>query len=407
MSKPGKTYILIFIILILRAGSISSQTTSSPYSIFGLGYLEHNSMGPSKAMGGTSIAFLSGRSVNLMNPASYCGIDSLITIFEIGVFGKYTLFSTNQDNQSLLNANLKYVVMGFRVTPWLATSFGFSPYSSVGYNINTTSPIEGTNLEYLKTFSGGGGVNQVHIGGAINLIKNLSLGFNAAYLFGNITHTEASSVFNYSLDDITYVSNFNFNYGLNYQLNVKNWRYNLGLTYGNAKKLKTKNVTTIVTDYQTEVLKSRKYKYTIPQNIGAGFAMSKGYFTAGVDYEWSNWKDVEFKETYLNTRNCSRYSFGVEFPSLGLTKGTGKMFFYRFGAEYRESYMIIDNIPINYRAVTFGAGIPFKGVLSVINASLELGQNGTKKKDLFKENFVTLHLDFSLRDLWFRKRKYD
>ena len=47
--------------------------------------------------------------------------------------------------------------------------------------------------------------------------------------------------------------------------------------------------------------------------------------------------------------------------------------------------MIIDNIPINYGAVTFGAGIPDERYLSVINLSLELGQNGTTKRDLFRE----------------------
>jgi hypothetical protein len=98
---------------------------------------------------------------------------------------------------------------------------------------------------------------------------------------------------------------------------------------------------------------------------------------------------------------------GVEFPSLGLNKGTTRMVLYRFGGEYRESYMIIDNIPINYGAVSFGAGIPMKGYLSVINISLELGQNGTTQKDLFRERFVTLNLDLALKDLWFRKRKYD
>lgn len=136
-------------------------------------------------------------------------------------------------------------------------------------------------------------------------------------------------------------------------------------------------------------------------------AVNKGFFSAGADYEWSNWQNVGFTNINLETRNSSRYSFGVEFPSLGIRKGSGRMFLYRFGAEYRESYMIIKNIPINYRAITFGAGIPLKGVLSVINASLELGQNGTIKKDLFRENFVTLNLDLSLRDLWFRKREYD
>jgi hypothetical protein len=364
-------------------------------------------MGPSNAMGGTSLAFLSGRYLNSLNPASYGGIDSLMSIFELGVFNKYTIYSTNNDKQSLLNANLKYLAMGFRITPWLATSFGFSPYSSVGYTINTSASVEGTNLQYAKTFSGEGGVNQVYLGGSVNLIKNLSLGFNAAYLFGNITHKESSAAFNYTLKDATYISNFKLGYGLNYQLDLKKWKYNIGLTYGNSKKLNTKNVTTIETDYELEVLKSRRYKYSIPQNIGAGFAMSKGFFRAGADYEWSNWENVEFTNTYLRTRNSSRYSFGVEFPSQGLNKGTTRMVLYRFGAEYRESYMIIDNIPINYGAVTFGAGIPLKGVVSVLNFSLELGQNGTAKKDLFRERFITLNIDLCLRDLWFMKRRYN
>lgn len=407
MYKPGKTYILILILLIFKLGSVCSQTTSSPYSIFGLGYLEGNSIGPFKAMGGTSIAFLSGKSINIMNPASYSGIDSLISIFEVGVFGKYTIFSTSRENQSLVNANLKYMVMGFRITPWLTTSFGFSPYSSIGYNISTNAPIEGTNMEYTETFSGDGGVNQAYLGGSVKVLKNLSLGFNAAYLFGNITRSESSTAFTYYLEDATYVSNFDFNYGLNYQLKVKQWKYNLGLIYGNSKKLRTKNVTTIQTETETETLRSRKVKYSIPQNIGAGFALSKGFFSAGIDYEWSKWEDVKFTNNYLQTRNSNRYSFGAEFPSPGVNKGTGKMIFYRFGGEYRQAYLVIDNTPINYRAVTIGAGIPLDGVFSVVNVSLELGQNGTTKGGLFRENFVTLHLDMSLRNLWFMKRKYN
>jgi hypothetical protein len=82
------------------------------------------------------------------------------------------------------------------------------------------------------------------------------------------------------------------------------------------------------------------------------------------------------------------------------------MLLYRIGAEYRGSYYIINNTPINYYAFSFGTGIPLKGVLSAVNVSLELGQNGVKKKDLFRENFTTLHIDLSLRDLWFIKRKY-
>lgn len=408
MFRPRKTYFLILILLISLAGTGISQTTSSPYSIFGLGSLESNSTGPYEAMGGTGIAYLSGRSINFMNPASYSGLDSLLSVFETGVFGKYTMFSTSRETQSLVNSNLKYVMMGFRLTPWLATSFGFNPYSSIGYNINVQAPLEGSILEYLKTYTGEGGVNQVYLGGSVRLIKNLSVGINAAYLFGNITHSESSSVYPYYLEDVTYVSNFDFNYGLNYQLKIQKLNFNLGLIYGRSKNLKTKNITTIQTENETEILKSRNYKYSIPGNFGAGLALRKDFFSAGFDYERSRWKDVKFTNNdYLQTRNSNRYSFGVEFPSQGVNKGTGRMWFYRCGVEYRESYLVIDRMPIDYKAITLGAGIPLKGFVSVINASLELGQNGTTKQGLFRENFVILNLDLSLRDIWFRQRRYE
>jgi hypothetical protein len=358
-------------------------------------------------MGGTGIGFLSEKSVNYMNPASYSGIDSLISVFEVGIFGKYTTFSTTTDKQSLFNSNLKYVLMGFRVTPWLATSFGFSPYSSIGYNINSTGIIEGSTIQYPKTFKGEGGVNQAYIGGSVRPFKNLSLGFNAAYLFGNVTHSESSELYSYYLEDITYVSNFDINYGLNYQVIVDKMRFNLGLIYGSSKKLKTQNVTTIQTLTETETLKKRSYKYSIPQNMGIGFAFTRGFFSAGFDYERSNWEDVQFKNAYIHTRNSNRYSLGFEIPSSGLNKGTSRMILYRVGGEFRESYITIDNTPINYKAITLGAGIPLNSWISVINVSLEVGQNGTKKQGLIRENFINLHLDLAFKDFWFMQRRFN
>lgn len=407
MRRLVTPYALAFLLMILVPVTLTSQITTSPYSIFGLGILEGNSSGLSRAMGGTNIAFLSENAINYGNPASYDGLDSLLTIFEIGVFSKYAMFQTSHDNQSLLNANFRYMSMGFRIAPWLSTSFGFTPYSSVGYRINSTAFLEGTTTEYPKTYIGNGGVNRVYLGGAVSFIKNLSLGVNASYLFGDITHIEASEIYEFSLEDITYLSNFTFNYGLNYQVDVNDWKYNVGFIYSDGKKLNTRNTTTIETKYEKEVLKSRKYRYSIPRTVGAGLSVRKDFFKAGIDYEWSNWEEVDFSSTYLHTRNSNRISAGVEFPSQGLRKGSSRMILFRFGGEFRESYMVIKGVPIDYRAVSMGLGLPLKGVVSVVNATLEFGQNGTMKRDLFRENFVTLSLDLSLRDLWFRKRQYN
>jgi hypothetical protein len=407
MHRLVKTSILLLSLLVLRPVSICAQSTSSPYSIFGIGVLEGSSVGPSKGMGGTGIAFLSEMSVNPMNPASYCGLDSLLTIFEVGIFGKYSSFSTVHDNQTDANANLKYVLMGFRLNPWLATSFGFSPYSSIGYNINATAPIEGTAHEYLENFSGSGGVNQIYLGASAKIIKNLSIGVNAAYLFGNITRSESSAAFEYTYKDVTYVSNFDFNYGLNYQINIKKWKYNLGLIYSRSKDLRTKNTTTIKTPTGTETLKEYTYKYSIPQTFGAGIAVTTGFFKAGFDFERSDWKNIEFSNVYFQTRNSNRYSFGAEFPMPGERKGTVKMIFLRFGGEYRQSYLVINNVPINCGTVTLGTGLPLKGTLNGINVALELGKIGTTKSGLIREDYIGVHLDMSLRALWFEKRKYN
>jgi hypothetical protein len=383
-----------------------AQVTSSPYSIFGMGNIEENSIGGNKAMGGTGIALMSENSVNLLNPASYNGLDTLVSVFEMGFLGKYTSFKDYHSNQKLFDADFKYLTMGFKIAPKMATSFGITSYSTVGYNINVSTLIEGSPLTYNKIFSGEGGVNQVYLGGSYSLFKNLSLGINAVYLFGNITHSESSSVFNYSLKSIDYLSNFNLNYGLNYQVVTKKWKYNIGLIYDNGKTLATSNVSTISALNVTETLRSTSTSLKIPRSYGIGVAASKDYFKIGIDYEIRKWKGTDFSNPLVVSRNSDRVSLGIEFPSQGINKGTSRMILYRFGAEYKRSDLVIDNVPINYRSVSLGAGLPFKGALSIVNVALELGQNGSIKNGLFQENFCTLHIDLSLKDNWFIKRKY-
>lgn len=407
MRASLKIVIIILLLGSINASAVYAQGTSSPYSIFGLGFLEGKSAGPNRAMGGTGIAFLSGKSVNYMNPASYAGIDSLLSVFEAGLYARYNTYATTRQKQSLFNANLMYILMGFRVTPWLVTSFGLTPYSSIGYDINTIATIEGTNLLYDRSFSGEGGVNQAFLGASIEPVKNLSLGFNGSYLFGNITHSESSKTYEYYLEDLTYVSNFDFNYGLNYNLTFNKNRVSLGLIYGSSKKLKTENITTITAASSSETLKKRLYKYNIPRNIGVGIAFSREFFSVGFDYEKSYWQDIRFHNAYVHTRNSDRYSMGIEFTSKGLSRGTPGMILYRVGGEYRGAYASIDNTPINYKALTLGAGIPLNSWISVVNVSLEIGQNGTTRNGLIRENIYSLHLDLALKDLWFRQRRYN
>jgi hypothetical protein len=401
-----KIYVLLLIFVFVPVGTAYSQLTSSPYSIFGLGTRDGNSAGTSSAMGGTGIAFLSGTSLNTVNPASYGGLDSLKTLFDIGLFAKYTSYRTKSGSQSLFDANLRYFTMSFKPAPGVGTSFGIVPYSSVGYKINTISIIDGSTSEYSKTFEGEGGVDKVYLGNSFKLSNNLFLGVNASFLFGSITRTEASSDGLYSYKDKNTFYNFYLDYGLNYKIKGNKLDYRIGIIYGDGKTLRTNSESYITTTSSYEVLKGKKKIFRIPRNFGAGLAVNNRYFRAGIDYEREYWSEINFNRSLMQTRNSNRYSLGLEFASLGSTRSSGNIIYYRFGAEFTESYLIINKDPINYRSISFGTGLPVKGMVNVFNISLEIGQNGTKNNGLIKENFYKLNIDVSLKDLWFIKRLY-
>ncbi len=406
MKKINNSWKLLLLFFILGEVSLSAQITSSPYSIFGLGTTEGNTCGVNSSMGGTGIALLSGSMSNLQNPASAAGLDSLLSIFEFGFSGKYTWYTNYRKHQSLFDANFRYINLAFRLSKRWAFSGGLTPYSSIGYNINVVTDIEGIDAKYTKTFTGDGGVNKVFLANAFKITDKLSLGINASYLFGTITHSELSTDYKYSLIDKIYISNINLDYGLNYRIKINETHYFLGITYNNGQTLKTSKATTLITSNSTETTKSTVDDLRVPRSYGIGVAFQKEFVRGALDYQTSRWSDLKFSNPLLRARNSNRFSVGLEMPASGNSRGTTKMIFYRFGAQYCESYMVIDGNPINYRSVSAGAGIPFKGYLNVVNLSLEAGQNGTTKGGLFKETFFSIHLDLSLKDLWFRKTKY-
>jgi hypothetical protein len=405
MNSSTKVF-LIIISSLLFAKTASAQITSSPYSVFGLGTIEESSLGVNKAMGGTGIALMSGYGLNMQNPASYDGIDSLVTIFELGLFGKYTSYKSSEGKQSLFDSNIRYASMGFRATNRWATSFGITPYSTIGYNINVALPIEGSINTYTESFTGEGGVNQVYFGNSYRLTKNIVFGLNIVYLFGSVTHSESSEIFNYSLKNVTNLSNFNLNYGLDYRFMHNDWHYTLGLIYNKGKALTTSNVETITTESESDVIKSKNKHYKIPETYGVGLAFEKKHLRGGLDFELKKWNSVEFDNPLLHTRDSKKVSFGLEVPS-SVSQGNSRMILFRLGAEYSQSYLIINNVPINSRSISFGAGFPSKGLPSVFNVAVELGQNGTSMKNLFQENYCALHFSIALKEIWFQKRKYD
>jgi hypothetical protein len=405
----------LIIILCFSLNSIG-QTDYSPYSIFGSGLISNRNFGVNQALGGTGIALQSNKYLNQVNPASYSGIDSLSFLFDVGVFGKYSVFQTNTLKQQKFNGNISSLSIGFRVFPWLAMSAGVIPFSSMDYNIHSVATISGTDTKYEKLFTGSGSINQVFIGTSLKPIKNLSIGIHGSYLFGSFVQRESANLPSdfglYAVQKTTQVNTFKLDYGIQYFFSVGNWKYGIGAVYGNMKDLYSSTVTKfgysndtvdlITNDDQTRLL--------IPENYGVGISTSfKNKYTFAADYERKLWSEIAFNNPLLKSRNSERYSFGFEYnPSSDIHKAIGlQRLYYRLGANFNASYMVIDNTPINSKGLSIGVGVPLERQLSIMNFSLEFGSIGTLHNYLIRENYVQFNLNFTLRDIWFLKPKYD
>ena len=410
MYRPGILLLLLFLFNITK---IIAQTTSSPYSMFAEGQMENFGSATNHALGGTGLAFKSNKYLNNMNPASYSGIDSLSFIFEIGFFGKTTQYITSNQRQTKYNANLSSLALGFRICKWWGISLGVTPYSSLGYTINTTHIVEGDLSTYLKTYEGSGGINQFYFGNSFRPIKSLSLGINLSYILGSITKTETGSTIDnyvaYSISEVTKIHSTYLSFGTQYTLEHNNWKYTLGAVFGNSKELNTSNEMFLMFAEETLDLEAENKKFILPTKYGIGFALEYGErFKAGFDYERRNWSEVKkYSSSVLETRDNERYSAGFEYLPYKSRRDEGlKKVYYRLGFNFNKRYLIINDKAINSKSINFGFGIPIKWERSMINIAFELGSLGTTSKGLIKENYGVLHINFTMSDIWFQKRKY-
>ena len=80
------------------------------------------------------------------------------------------------------------------------------------------------------------------------------------------------------------------------------------------------------------------------------------------------------------------------------------------GLSYDKTFLNINNTDIAVKTVNFGLGFPLASNRSAfykLNLTGEIGQRGTLKNNLVKENFFNVYIGFTINDRWFQKYKYD
>lgn len=408
---------ILFIIIglfafFLLVESLPAQNLNSVYSMFGVGQLIDNYCGVNRSLGGTGIAFQSGRTMNYLNPASYLGIHPDSYAMEIGAYGMYSKSENLSTYQTDSNVNLSYLSVSIYFKKNWAFSFGIVPYSTVNYEIHTTDVVDGDLSTFEKTYTGSGGLNRIYFGNAFQLYKGLSFGLNTSLIFGTITKTEAtipnSDFTGYELKNVRQAYSFYFDYGLQYSLQKNDWQCTLGMIYGGKQALNTSDSLEFVyNETGTTLDKNYQPDIQIPQKFGLGISIQKGNrFKAGFDYEFRNWSDADYSDTYSAVKNSNRYSIGTEFyPIKNESNHFYNQLIYRLGAYYFDSCIEVDQVPIHSAGINFGIGIPVHHV-NTLNLSFEYGQEGTTDEGLIQNSYWGVYLNFTVCEFWNKKDRY-
>ncbi len=402
--------ICLFVILLLPVTS-KAQSKNSVYSMFGVGQIIDNSFGINKSLGGTGIAFQSGRTINHMNPAGYLGILPSSFMMETGAYGIYNQYESDNETKSSGNINASYFAAALYMKNWWAMSFGITPFSYVDYEIYTTTNMQGESSAITQKFTGSGSLNRAYWGNSFKIYKGLAAGFNASYIFGPIEQSEiaesGTSFTGYELANKRTVYGFYSDYGLQYCHEINNWLYSMGMVFGLGKDLNAiDNMELTYEDETITIEEDEDVKLTIPAKFGLGISVrNSGGFRAGFDYQWKNWSAIDLSDKDYKVQDSNRYSVGIEYsPYKTLKDNLFKRLVYRVGANYKNTYLQVDNTEVNSAAVNVGIGIPWNRI-NILNLALEYGQEGTLNRGMIKDNYFQVYLNLTIHDFWnVRKR---
>ncbi len=433
--------LVIVLIAVIALQSHAQEGTASPYSFYGIGSLKFKGTVENRSMGGLSI-FTDSIHMNLRNPASYVGPnlasypfngESRPVKFTIG--GSYSSVNLKSDTGSdeTSTATFDYFAVSFPMGKF-GLGLGLLPYTSVGYKLESINDSG----QIGNRYNGEGGVNKAFVGLGYEISKELSIGLDASYNFGNIKNNSIAFVYDGNNEPVQYqsrennrsdLSGLNFNFGLSYKtmLNEK-LQLTSGLTYAPKSSLTSKNtrsfstvvinattgqefaINTIEEDLEAQNLKTTDL--TIPSriSIGAGLGAPKKWFV-GTEFTFQNtskFSNPVFDDTNAKFVNSTVVAIGGFYiPDYDSFSKYWKRVVYRAGLHFENTGLEINNETINEFGMSFGLGLPIGGLFSNGNVGLEFGKRGTTKQNLIQENFINLQFSLSLNDRWFQKRKYD
>ena len=360
-----RRFFFLAIIFVVYSDLYSQIATASHYSRFGLGELYVQGNPIYNSLSNATAAINNPKTINPSNPASYASFSLKSFLLSTGGWHQTTRMENNTSEQIVNNNGFSHFIMGFPLSKKAGFSAGIIPFSSIGYNINT-SLNEASNVQ-STTYSGDGGISKIYFGSAYKLSDELSIGINASYLFGSLNRRK----------ELVYQDGTFFNSRSNSKISLKGYIYELGVIY---KKILSDNDeysiglsaynNTSVSANKTELLESFRYvgvtelvkdtfvnttrvwKYFFPRSVNVGVSYMK-------DKKWLHLLIIIFRIGVIikflmkksSLENSQTLSSGIEYtPDYNSFTDYYKTISYRLGISYKVHPLKFNDYQIEEKA---------------------------------------------------------
>ncbi len=420
--------ILVSACLLLSMISFAQQGSYSPYSFYGIGDQRFKGTAETRAMGGLSI-FADSIHINLQNPASFGALKW--TTFSVGGTNTWVNMKTESQEQKAKRFALDYLAVGLPFKKG-GVAFGLMPYTSVGYKVQNKeyeiSPTNDTISGTTRRFDGSGGINRVFLGAGYEIAKDLRVGADVNFNFGEVETTALAQrdhiQFGTREINESRFSGFSANFGVMYERKVTKKLKGFAaasftpstslrsVSYRNIATVQIRQVGGIVVVDQDTIFSDKVQKLKLPSkfSIGAGIGEPRKW-QVGAEITFTGARDLKNRVSDFGNatfENAIKYTVGGYYiPDYNSFSSYWDRVVIRGGLRYESTGLVLNNQAIHDAAGTVGFGMPVPGLLSNINLNLEYGKRGTKAYGLVEENYFNIGIGLSFNDRWFVRRRYD
>jgi len=431
----NKAFRLLFFFNIAILSVHAQDLTKSPYSALGLGDLQFGGNALQSALGQSCQGLRRIGDINSQNPASYGALK--YATFEAGF--KYSLgtLSDNTTSSYIDNYSYGYLNVGIPISQHLrwAIAFGLQPYSSLGFNVSSNVNVSNATGTYTfpateKTV-GRGGISKFYFGTGIAILRDLSIGVNVSYLWGQLQNVKtiyidpSYNLYNVEETNNTYVGDFYFDYGIQYHKifkdknNKPKYKIVIGSTINTASGIKstkdynarTMGVGGILSTKDTIINQgSTGGIMNLPFTLKSGFSFEQtDHWMICGDINIANWSQYQlFGTPDLSLKDNMGFSFGASYTPVksDVQSNYFNHIEYRLGARYDNGYLNISGTPVTTTGFSAGLGLPVGKYKSKVNVTAEYYVRGTTNNSLIQETYFRIILGVTFTDKWFDRYKY-